>query len=175
MSKVIATEPFHGKNSLPSPPEEQPPLKRSKTIPVTNNYTIIHSTLDDSYLHPDDIDKKTYKTGTLLTCSDCGKTYKHPSCLAKHRWEHSDEWELTSKLPLTKHQQVQLLEAASILLSMTEANDRRDDQDETDDDQTCQESSQDEGEDIDIEILANDEQDTGTMEELASSTSTLSI
>ncbi|KAI8373028.1 uncharacterized protein BYT42DRAFT_606851 [Radiomyces spectabilis] len=51
-------------------------------------------------------------------CEDCGKMYKHPSCLAKHRWEHSDEWELTSKLLLTKHQQVQMLEAAAILVSM---------------------------------------------------------
>ncbi|KAI8341178.1 hypothetical protein BC941DRAFT_202082 [Chlamydoabsidia padenii] len=51
-------------------------------------------------------------------CDDCGKVYKHPSCLTKHRWEHSEEWELTSKLPLTKHQQVQMLEAAAILVSM---------------------------------------------------------
>ncbi|KAI7858942.1 hypothetical protein BDC45DRAFT_497938 [Circinella umbellata] len=54
----------------------------------------------------------------LHRCDDCGKVYKHPSCLAKHRWEHSDEWELTSKLLLTKHQQVQMLEAAAILVSL---------------------------------------------------------
>ncbi|KAI8344344.1 hypothetical protein BC941DRAFT_408387 [Chlamydoabsidia padenii] len=51
-------------------------------------------------------------------CQDCGKVYKHPSYLTKHRWEHSEEWELTSKLLLTKHQQVQLLEAAAILVGM---------------------------------------------------------
>lgn len=51
-------------------------------------------------------------------CEQCGKVYKHPNCLAKHRWEHSDQWELTSKLLLTKHQQVQMLEAAAILVSM---------------------------------------------------------
>ncbi|KAF7727886.1 hypothetical protein EC973_006885 [Apophysomyces ossiformis] len=51
-------------------------------------------------------------------CEECGKVYKHPNCLAKHRWEHSEEWELTSKLLLTKHQQVQMLEAAAILVSM---------------------------------------------------------
>lgn len=51
-------------------------------------------------------------------CTDCGKSYKHPNCLQKHRWEHSEEWELTKKLPLTKHQQVQMLEAAAILIGM---------------------------------------------------------
>ncbi|KAI7859875.1 hypothetical protein BDC45DRAFT_495208 [Circinella umbellata] len=51
-------------------------------------------------------------------CDDCGKVYKHPNCLSKHRWEHSDQWELTSKLLLTKHQQVQMLEAAAILVGM---------------------------------------------------------
>ncbi|ORY96697.1 hypothetical protein BCR43DRAFT_492122 [Syncephalastrum racemosum] len=51
-------------------------------------------------------------------CEECGKVYKHPNCLAKHRWEHSDQWELTSKLLLTKHQQVQMLEAAAILVGM---------------------------------------------------------
>ncbi|KAI8887250.1 hypothetical protein K501DRAFT_283384 [Backusella circina FSU 941] len=54
----------------------------------------------------------------IYRCHDCGKSYKHPNCLQKHKWEHSEEWELTSKLPLTKHQQVQMLEAAAILISM---------------------------------------------------------
>lgn len=35
-----------------------------------------------------------------------------------YRWEHTPEWSLTSKLLISKHQQVQLLEAASILVSM---------------------------------------------------------
>ncbi|KAI9343011.1 hypothetical protein BD770DRAFT_398423 [Pilaira anomala] len=51
-------------------------------------------------------------------CNDCGKSYKHPNCLQKHRWEHSEEWEVTKKLSLTKHQQVQMLEAAAILIGM---------------------------------------------------------
>lgn len=51
-------------------------------------------------------------------CNDCGKSYKSHNCLQKHRWEHSEEWELTKKLPLTKHQQVQMLEAAAILIGM---------------------------------------------------------
>ncbi len=34
------------------------------------------------------------------------------------RWEHTPEWSITSKLLISKHQQVQLLEAASVLLAM---------------------------------------------------------
>ncbi|ROT35690.1 hypothetical protein SODALDRAFT_320218 [Sodiomyces alkalinus F11] len=33
-------------------------------------------------------------------------------------WEHTPEWSLTSKLLISKHQQVQLLEAASVLVAM---------------------------------------------------------
>lgn len=40
------------------------------------------------------------------------------------RWEHTPEWSYTSKLLISKHQQVQLLEAASVLVTMngTEAS-----------------------------------------------------
>ncbi|KAF8418861.1 hypothetical protein EV426DRAFT_308323 [Tirmania nivea] len=58
------------------------------------------------------------KGGVELKCDKCGKGYKHSSCLTKHLWEHTPEWSLTSKLLISKHQQVQLLEAASILVSM---------------------------------------------------------
>jgi hypothetical protein len=34
------------------------------------------------------------------------------------RWEHDPAWALTSKLLISKHQQVQLLEAASVLVNM---------------------------------------------------------
>lgn len=37
---------------------------------------------------------------------------------AECRWEHTPEWSLTSKLLISKHQQVQLLEAASVLVAM---------------------------------------------------------
>ncbi|KAL2752499.1 hypothetical protein ACRALDRAFT_1065619 [Sodiomyces alcalophilus JCM 7366] len=53
-----------------------------------------------------------------LRCETCGKGYKHSSCLTKHLWEHTPEWSLTSKLLISKHQQVQLLEAASVLVAM---------------------------------------------------------
>lgn len=55
-----------------------------------------------------------------LKCEACGKGYKHISSLAKHLWEHTPEWNVTKKLLISKHQQVQLLEAASILVSMNE-------------------------------------------------------
>ncbi|RPA82132.1 hypothetical protein BJ508DRAFT_101378 [Ascobolus immersus RN42] len=57
-------------------------------------------------------------TAGELKCDKCGKGYKHGSCLTKHLWEHTPEWQYTSKLLISKHQQVQLLEAASILVSM---------------------------------------------------------
>jgi len=41
--------------------------------------------------------------------------YRHPNCLVKHRWEHSPHWREASKFLLSKHQQVQMLEAAAIL------------------------------------------------------------
>lgn len=66
------------------------------------------------------------ETGRLkeeLKCQACGKGYKHVSSLAKHLWEHTPEWNVTSKLLISKHQQVQLLEAASILVSMNEQDD----------------------------------------------------
>ncbi|KAL5629089.1 hypothetical protein BROUX41_002480 [Berkeleyomyces rouxiae] len=53
-----------------------------------------------------------------LRCDTCGKSYKHSSCLTKHLWEHTPEWSYTSKLLISKHQQVQLLEAASVLVAM---------------------------------------------------------
>jgi len=55
-----------------------------------------------------------------LNCQQCGKAYKHHSCLTKHLWEHTPEWNVTSKYQISKHQQVQLLEAASVLIGMNE-------------------------------------------------------
>ncbi|KAI0090663.1 hypothetical protein BDY19DRAFT_936581 [Irpex rosettiformis] len=55
------------------------------------------------------------KRGTTYQCESCSKLYRHPSCLIKHRWEHTPHWREASKLMLSKHQQVQLLEAAAIL------------------------------------------------------------
>lgn len=63
------------------------------------------------------------ETGRLkeeLKCEACGKGYKHITSLAKHLWEHTAEWQTTKKLLISKHQQAQLLEAASILCSVSE-------------------------------------------------------
>ncbi|KAI5481512.1 zinc finger, C2H2-type domain containing protein [Pseudohyphozyma bogoriensis] len=49
--------------------------------------------------------------GQLHSC----EVYRHSTCLVKHRWEHTTHWKEASKLLLSKHQQVQLLEAAAIL------------------------------------------------------------
>ncbi|KAG0354388.1 hypothetical protein BGZ54_001672 [Gamsiella multidivaricata] len=59
----------------------------------------------------------------LSKCPDCGKMYKHATSLLKHRWEHSIYWKPATKFLLSKHQQVQLMEAASILLGMDESRD----------------------------------------------------
>ena len=53
------------------------------------------------------------KRGTIFKCESCSKVYRHPSCLIKHRWEHSPHWREASKFLLSKHQQVQLLEVSS--------------------------------------------------------------
>ncbi|KAH8707597.1 hypothetical protein GQ44DRAFT_471276 [Phaeosphaeriaceae sp. PMI808] len=63
------------------------------------------------------------QSGNDLRCEKCGKGYKHSSCLTKHLWEHTPEWQYTSKLLISKHQQVQLLEAASVLVAMNKESD----------------------------------------------------
>ena len=42
------------------------------------------------------------------------QVYRHPSCLIKHRWEHSPHWREASKFLLSKHQQVQLMEVCTL-------------------------------------------------------------
>ncbi|MCJ1244205.1 hypothetical protein MMC30_001403 [Trapelia coarctata] len=59
-------------------------------------------------------------SGGELRCETCGKGYKHSSCLTKHLWEHTPQWSVTSKLLISKHQQVQLLEAAQVLVTMNQ-------------------------------------------------------
>ncbi|RAH80315.1 hypothetical protein BO86DRAFT_401089 [Aspergillus japonicus CBS 114.51] len=43
-----------------------------------------------------------------------------PPTLFSSWWEHDPAWAITSKLLISKHQQVQLLEAASVLVTMTQ-------------------------------------------------------
>ncbi|KAF2206643.1 hypothetical protein CERZMDRAFT_89137 [Cercospora zeae-maydis SCOH1-5] len=66
------------------------------------------------------LSKKEKAATGELKCEHCGKAYKHGSCLTKHLWEHTPQWQYTSKLLISKHQQVQLLEAASVLVAMNQ-------------------------------------------------------
>ncbi len=66
----------------------------------------------------DDDESKAGKHEQLHRCESCAKVYRHPSCLIKHRWEHTVYWKEASKFLMSKHQQVQLLEAAAILVGM---------------------------------------------------------
>lgn len=52
-------------------------------------------------------------------CEQCGKVYKHKNCLTKHGWEHHESWTMTKKWCQTKHQQVQMLEAAHVLVGIS--------------------------------------------------------
>lgn len=66
----------------------------------------------------DDPEAKEMPHQMLHKCESCSKVYRHPSCLIKHRWEHTMYWKEASKFLMSKHQQVQLLEAAAILVGM---------------------------------------------------------
>ncbi|KAH8716128.1 hypothetical protein HC256_004908 [Beauveria bassiana] len=122
--------------SLPSPPASLP-LHRS----LADSKMHQDSAIDDDSMSGDDAEgsvdgsrARRASDGQPLTkdgkksnrveirCETCGKGYKHSSCLTKHLWEHTPEWSLTSKLLISKHQQVQLLEAASVLLAMNGPN-----------------------------------------------------
>lgn len=61
---------------------------------------------------------KTHAPHAMHQCMRCGKVYKHKNCLSKHGWEHHESWDLTKKWCQTKHQQVQMLEAAQMLVEM---------------------------------------------------------
>ncbi|KAF9977362.1 hypothetical protein BGZ73_006231 [Actinomortierella ambigua] len=54
-----------------------------------------------------------------FSCGECPKTYKTRTALLKHQWEHSPHWGIVDSDPdMSKHQQIQLMEAAQILLDM---------------------------------------------------------
>lgn len=67
-------------------------------------------------------DHGTQDKANSLKCWQCGKVYKHKNCLIKHYWEHHESWESTKHLCQTKHQQVQLLEAAQVLVDFGNMN-----------------------------------------------------
>ncbi|KAJ1575955.1 hypothetical protein NDA11_004152 [Ustilago hordei] len=53
----------------------------------------------------EDDDSKGGKHEQLHRCESCAKVYRHPSCLIKHRWEHTVYWKEASKFLMSKHQQ----------------------------------------------------------------------
>lgn len=83
-------------------------LQNNKPLPILNSQSSLitkrqHLIVEENAFHQ---------------CEQCGKVYKHRNCLSKHRWEHHESWELTKRICATKHQQVQMLEAAQVLLEM---------------------------------------------------------
>ncbi|GAN08519.1 hypothetical protein MAM1_0209d08033 [Mucor ambiguus] len=122
---------------------------------------------DDDYSDVDDSSKATEKSKRKKSelsdthrCDECGKLYKHLKSLFKHQWEHSEYWETSSKLSLTKHQKVQMLEAASILTGMKKQTileqqqpqpDSEDDEEDDDDHFEQQQTAFGEGDDQDDE------------------------
>lgn len=60
-------------------------------------------------------------TNTQAVSQNTGTPSVDPR-LSASRWEHSPHWSQTSKLLISKHQQVQLLEAAQILVHMNRSD-----------------------------------------------------
>ncbi|KAL1296997.1 hypothetical protein AAFC00_004593 [Neodothiora populina] len=114
------------RGSYPSPPSSLPQQSAATSYPNKASSTLSDGLNDKSSVKggrgrrasdaPALVKKKSAHPD--LKCETCGKGYKHSSCLTKHLWEHTPEWQLTSKLLISKHQQVQLLEAASVLMAM---------------------------------------------------------
>ncbi|PVI02911.1 hypothetical protein DM02DRAFT_521813, partial [Periconia macrospinosa] len=94
-----------------------PPLSAMPDNEKGNNKSRVRRASEGSRLGKSDGKRAS---GSELKCEKCGKGYKHSSCLTKHLWEHTPEWQYTSKLLISKHQQVQLLEAASVLVAMNQ-------------------------------------------------------
>ncbi|KAL1746143.1 hypothetical protein HDZ31DRAFT_73107 [Schizophyllum fasciatum] len=103
-----------------SPGISQPALPRSSS---THDIPVIEATSLPTVSAPIAIGhgKHAKKRGLEYKCESCNKVYRHPSCLIKHRWEHTPHWREASKYVLSKHQQVQLLEAAAILSHISPA------------------------------------------------------
>jgi hypothetical protein len=73
------------------------------------------------HVAPVPISKNGKRRGTDFKCESCSKVYRHPSCLIKHRWEHTPHWKglgaggganSVGAMGLSKHQQVQMLEVS---------------------------------------------------------------
>ncbi|OAQ35039.1 hypothetical protein K457DRAFT_66807, partial [Linnemannia elongata AG-77] len=98
-------------------PQVQEPLARSTPVPAP---APVSTPVPASAPAPVALAAEE-ETSDASKCPDCGKVYKHAASLLKHRWEHSVYWKPAAKFLLSKHQQVQLMEAAAILLGMDES------------------------------------------------------
>ncbi|KAI9441356.1 hypothetical protein H4582DRAFT_2110275 [Lactarius indigo] len=111
--------------SISSIPVHGAPVARrgvSSSVPVDDGFSVSGSPPASMESKPGVtglVTRNGKKRGTIFTCESCSKVYRHPSCLIKHRWEHTPHWREASKFLLSKHQQVQLMEAAAILSHLT--------------------------------------------------------
>ncbi|KAG0231721.1 hypothetical protein BGW42_008673 [Actinomortierella wolfii] len=104
-------------------------------IPSTKVSKDMKDTTKGKQGSPSAAENKSQRSGSISEdgqeihkCANCGKVYKHPNCLAKHRWEHSKYWKSATKFYLSKHQQVRMMEAAAILLGLDSMRNRDDDE-----------------------------------------------
>jgi len=91
----------------------------SRSVPVDDGTSVSPLMTESKSAVTGGTNRNGKKRGTTFTCESCSKVYRHPSCLIKHRWEHTPHWREASKFLLSKHQQVQLMEAAAILSHLT--------------------------------------------------------
>ncbi|KAJ5808120.1 hypothetical protein N7474_009389 [Penicillium riverlandense] len=117
-SSSVGTAPGYLSQSLQSPSQE-PPVARKSSPSQTDEADAKLKSRNRRASEGAQLLKGDGKRSMAdLRCDRCGKGYKHGSCLSKHMWEHDPAWAITSKLLISKHQQVQLLEAASVLVTM---------------------------------------------------------
>ncbi|SNX87833.1 uncharacterized protein MEPE_06544 [Melanopsichium pennsylvanicum] len=106
-SSLDSTMPMPSPGMITTTTSAEAGVKRDRRASVSSTGTV-----------GEDDDSKSGKHEQLHRCESCAKVYRHPSCLIKHRWEHTVYWKEASKFLMSKHQQVQLLEAAAILVGM---------------------------------------------------------
>ncbi|GAA6006466.1 hypothetical protein JCM10207_004943 [Rhodosporidiobolus poonsookiae] len=109
MSSSQTTRPSSGIAGISSSvPVGSAALARGRSSSISQ--TLEGTAEDDAILASTSVKSRKDK-GQTFECEKCSKVYRHSTCLTKHRWH----WREASKLLLSKHQQVQLLEGAAIL------------------------------------------------------------
>ncbi|TLS29773.1 hypothetical protein PpBr36_00457 [Pyricularia pennisetigena] len=102
------------------------PSKEAEVQEKEVNLDMLESAIDDEPLEtlPDNPETPS-QDGRMRRASDGQPLVKEGGSrkinrveLRCDKWEHTPEWSYTSKLLISKHQQVQLLEAASVLVTM---------------------------------------------------------